>query len=265
MDRKGEGRKNSVIPDRMMHFLWGLVILSALFCMLIFFIPLEALDMYHLLSNSFEIGIALACMVSCLYAYRTGSERIIVLLAAFAFGGYALSNTFWYLYSNMFTIKDEFFSIAELGFLGVMLFFIVAFRIEFSKKPYPPSLRIGSAGLFLILALITLAISGITQNSVLSIFWLVMITLFIDTALDHGIYRYPLLWQGICLWCFTSVMYGLWYNVMSRFVNGTVRIPSAPNLLTWGDFFNTIVGPLFFLSLLLFQLGIFEYLNSSET
>ncbi|MDO9324868.1 MAG: hypothetical protein Q7T80_07920 [Methanoregula sp.] len=265
MHAEQECVKNSVVPDRMLLFLWVLVVLTALFCLLIFFIPLDSMDTYHLISNACEGAIALICMISCLYAYRTWSEQIIVILAAFAYGGYALSNTFWYLYSEAFNLSDEFISISELGFLGFMLFFIVAFRIEFQKKPCPVSTRIFSGGLFLIIALIMFRIAGINPTTVMSAFWFLIIALLIDAALDHGVYRNALLWQGICLWSFTSILYGFWYDAIITFINEeSIRIPFAPNLLTLQDFFDNIIGPLFFLSFLLIQLGIFKYLNSPE-
>jgi hypothetical protein len=263
MNGEGGNVKNSVVPDRMMRFLWGLVILTVLFCGLVFFIPLETLDMYHLMSNLSEVTLTLVCMISCLYVYKTRSERVLLLLAAFAFGGYALSNTFWYLYTTAFPMVGTIFNVSELGFLGAMLFFIVGFRIEFPKKSCPVSWRIASGGLlFLFLALITLGIIGINKNPALSTVWLLIIALFIDTALNHGVYRYPLLWGGVCLWSFTSILYELWYNVISGFVEASVRIPFAQNLLPWGSFFFNIISPLSFLSLLLIQLGIVEYLNS---
>jgi hypothetical protein len=259
-----ENVKNGLIPGRVMLFLWALVLLSVIFCVLIFLVPPGMFETYRFLSNIFECAIALFCMFCCLYAYRTWSERVILLIAAFAFGGYALSNTFWYLYSNAFSLNDEFSSISELGFLGVMLFFIVAFRIEFPKKPCPVSVRIVSGGLFLSLALITIGIAGINPSTVLSTVWLLIIALFIDAALDHGVYQYSLLWSGICLWSFASISFGLWYDIITRFVSDEVQIPFAPNLLTWDVLFSTIIGPVFFLSLLLIQLGIFAYLNSPE-
>ena len=263
--RKRENMKKSIIPDRMLYFLWGLVALTVLFSGLILFIPLLTLKDYHFISNLFEVIITLVCMISSLYVYKFWSERVLLLLAAFAFGGYALSNTFWFLYTEAFPNEGTLFNVSELGFLGVMLFFIVGFRIEFPKKPCPASWRIASGGLlFFILALTTLGRTGINKNPVLSLAWLLIIALFIDTALNHGVYRHPLLWEGVCLWSFTSILYELWYNVVSGIVDTSVSVFFAPSPLPLGSFFDIIIGPLSFLSLLLLQLGIFEYLNSPE-
>ena len=252
--------KNGVVPDRMMHFLWALVILSVLFCVLVLVNPNPT---YRLLSNTFECSIALVCMICCLYAYRTWSERIIVLLAAFAFGGYALSNTFWYLYSNKFGMSDAFFSVSELGFLGVMLFFIVAFRIEFPEKTLRTSVRIALGGLFLILALIILGTTGIMPNTVLFMFRLFVIALFIGAASDHRVYRYPLLWLGICLYSFASILYGIRETIFFKLMEIAADTPHFVILQTVHDYLS-IVGPLSFLSFLLIQLGIFAYLNSPD-
>jgi len=249
----GEPMKNGVVPGRVILLFWGMALLAATFTGLIFFIPLET---YQLYSNFFEVVIASICMISCLYAYRTWSERIILLLAAFAFGGFALSNTFWYLYSIAENLGRQmvFSTISELGFLGFMLFFIVAFRIEFPQKPCPVSSRIVLWGLFLIIALIVLGTSGITQNTALLMFRFLIVALLIDVALCHGVYQYNLLWPGICLWSFASVLYG--YREV--FV-----APVTKNLLTANPFWS-LVGPLDILAFLLIQLGLFEYLNSRQ-
>jgi hypothetical protein len=258
----GEPVRASVVPDRMVSFLWVLVLIAALFGILILFVGPDTVNTYHFFSNSFQGVIALVCMICCLYAYRTWSERVILVLAAFAFGGYALSNTFWYLYNNSPLKTDAPFSIADLGFLGFMLFFVVAFRIEFQKKPCPVPARIASGALFLFLALVTLGIAHVTPSTAVSLVWLLVMALFIDAALDHGVYRYPLFWRGICLWCFALISYELWNNVITRFVARDGQIPFAPGLLTWDGFFYILIGPLIILSFLLIQLGMFAYLNS---
>ena len=249
----GERMKDGVVPRRVTLLFWCMVLLAALFTGLVFFIPLKT---YQLSSNFFEVVIALACMVSCLSAYRTWSGRIILLLAAFAFGGFALSNTFWYLYSIVFQLSRDsvFFTISELGFLGFALFFIVAFRIEFPQKPGPVSSRIVPGGLFLIIALMVLGTSGITPGTALLTFRLLILALLIDMALCHGVYQYPRLWLGICLWSFASVLYGF---------REVVVVPSDVNLLTTNPFLS-LVGPLDILSFLLIQLGLFGYLNSRQ-
>lgn len=251
--RTGERMNDGVVPRSVILLFWGMVLPAALFTGLIFFIPLKT---YQLCSNFFEVVIALVCMVSCLYAYRSWSDRIILLLTAFAFGGFALSNTFWYLYLTAFQLSRDsvFFTISEMGFLGFMLFFIVAFRIEFPQKSCPVSSRIVLWGLFLITALLVAGTSGITQNTALLMFRFLIVALFIDVALCHGVYQYNLLWPGICLWSFASVLYG--YREV--FV-----APVTKNLLAAHPFWS-LVGPLDILALLLIQLGLFEYLNSRQ-
>lgn len=259
-----EHRSGSVIPDRMMHFLWALVLLPLIFGVLVFVV---SLNMYRFLGNSLEVAIALVCMISCLYAYRTWSERIILLLAAFACGGYALSNTFWYLYDIAFPEPGAFFTIAELGFLGFMLFFIVAFRIEFPKKICPVSSRIAVWGLFLTIAIITLVTTAITLDTLMFTVLLLVIALFMDTAIEHGVYRYRILWSGICLWSFTLLLYGLRETLIDPLVSSevdAVEIHSFVVNLEQLQFVLHIIGPLILLSFLLIQLGIFAYLNTAE-
>lgn len=241
-----------------MLFLWGMVLLTAPFWSLIFIIPVKD---YQLFDNSLEAGVSLICMILCLYAYRTWSERIIILLAAFAFGEYALSNTFWNLYSIAFDMRDVPFSISELGVLGLMFFFIAAFRIEFPRKPYPVSSRIVLLGLFLIIALLVLGTSGVTLITAVIVLRLLVVALLIDGALDYGVYQYPLLWPGICMWSFASIIGGLRYTSVIKDAEWVVPFTRD---LTPFDFLS-IVWPLYSLSILLLQLGIFRYINSHKT
>lgn len=255
----GEQTKDGVVPGRVMLLLWGMVLLTAPVCALIFFIPLGDYQYYE---NILEGGVALICMIFCLYAYRTWSERIIVLLAAFAFGEYALANTFWYLSSLVLEMQKEPVNISELGLLGFMLFFIVAFRIEFPQKFTPVSSRIALGGLFLIIALIILGTLGITLITAVFTFRLLIVALLIDGALDHGIYQYPLLWPGICLWSFASIIDGIRDTSVITYAEWGVA-SFTPNPLNAHDFLS-IIWPLFILSFLLIQLGIFTYLNSKK-
>lgn len=243
-----------------MLLLWGMVLLTAPVWSLIFIIKVKD---YQFFENSLEVGVSLICMILCLYAYRTWSERIIVLLAAFAFGEYALSNTFWNLYSIALDMRDVPFSISELGVLGLMLFFIAAFHIEFPRKPYPVSSRIILLGLFLIIALLVLGTSGVTVtvSTAVIILRLLIVALFIDGALDHGVYQYPLLWRGICMWGVASIIGGLRYTSVIK--NAEWVVPFTDHLTPFD--FLSIVWPLYSLSILLLQLGIFRYLNSQKT
>lgn len=254
----GEPVRHDVVPGNVFFLLRGLVAGTIIFSVLIFFIPL---DTYRFYGNFLEVGIALFCMCCCLYAYRTWSARILLLLAAFAFLGYALSNTFWYLYAAALGRQNVFFSVSELGFLGFMFFFIVAFRIEFVKLPGLRSSRIALVGLLVFIALLLVASLGITPVSALLLFRILIVALFLNSALEHAVYRYSLLWAGICLWSFASIVYGFRDTFVITHAGGAAVTLFSGNPLTVYDFLS-IIGPFIFLSFLLIQLGLFTYLNS---
>jgi len=86
------------------------------------------------------------------------------------------------------------------------------------------------------------------------------VALFLDGALDHGVYQYPLLWPGICLWSVASIIGGLRYTSVIKDAEWVVPFTGH---LTPFDFLS-IVWPLYCLSILLIQLGIFRYLNSQR-
>ncbi|MFA5222660.1 MAG: hypothetical protein WC391_10305 [Methanoregula sp.] len=249
---------NDGVPGRVYQLAWGVVLLTVFFLALLFVIPP---DTYRFYGNFLEGGIALFCMGWCLYAYRSWSERIILLLAAFAFLGFALSNTFWYLSSVALGRAQEFFSVSELGFLGFMFFFIVAFRMEFPKRPCPAGSRIAAWGLFLIVALLVPGLSGLTLAATLAVFQVLIMALLLDRALVHAVYRFPLLWSGTCLWICASVIYVLRETLGTMQAWRMVVISLPANPLSVYDFLN-IVSPLDVLSFLLILLGLFTYLDS---
>ena len=137
MQEADETAGNPAVPGKAVSVVRALAVLTVIFGALILYIPL---DTFRFFGNLFEIAVATGCMAACLYAYRNWSGRITLLLAAFAFGGYALSNTFWYLYSEAIGREYVFFTVSELGFLGFMLFFVVVFRTGFPVRPAPPLL-----------------------------------------------------------------------------------------------------------------------------
>jgi hypothetical protein len=258
--------KHGVVPRSVFLLLSGLIIIPVYFLVQIFFIGslfINSIDAYHYYSNFLEIGIALFCMCCCLYAYRTWSERIILLLAAFSFLGYALSNTFWYLYTISIGRDTVFFNISQMGFLGFMLFFIVAFWFEFPKKPCPRSAQIALIGLFVFITLMIISTMGI--NAVTALLWvhILLLILFINSALEHGVYQYSLLWAGIFVWSFPFLASALRDTFIVTHTGGAVIALPMANSLTLNEFLS-IDGPLVVLSFLLIQMGIFTYLNSPQ-
>ncbi|MFA4850797.1 MAG: hypothetical protein WC626_13815 [Methanoregula sp.] len=254
-----EPAKYNVVPKTAFLLIWCLALVPLFFCIWIFFV--DSIKTYQFYSNILEIGIALFCMCCCLYAYRTWSERIILLLAAFAFLGYALSNTFWYIFTLIFDRTTVFFNISQMGFLGFMLFFIAAFWFEFPKKPCPRFSQIALIGLLVFITLLIITKLGVNGVSVLLWIHVLFVILFINSALEHGVYRYSLLWIGIFMWSFPFITSALRDTFIVTHSNEAVIALSPTHPLTLNELLS-IDGPLIVLSFLLIQLGIFAYLNS---
>lgn len=251
---------NPVVPGKAVSVVRALAVLTVIFGALILCIPL---DTFRFFGNLFEIAVAAGCMAACLYAYRNWSGRITLLLAAFAFGGYALSNTFWYLYSEAIGREYVFFTVSELGFLGFMLFFVVVFRTGFPVRPAPPLLRVALAGLILSPALLVTGALHLSLSTGLLLFWSLVVILLVDTALVHGIYRQSFLWTGISLWSFASILYGVRETLFIVQAGGVTTLPPGGFARSPYDFLS-IVGPLFILSFLCIQLGLFADLTSRQ-
>ncbi|HVP97580.1 hypothetical protein [Methanoregula sp.] len=252
------------LPAR--YLLWGLVALCILFGALVVVIPLP---LYRLAGHCLEATAALICMVICLYAYRCWSGRIILLLAAFAFGEYALATIFWYLFSLLPLTGSlgrpfVYTSVAELSFLGFMLFFIAAFQIEGKKEPgnaaYPWLFLV----LFLAMPLLVIGEYGITLRTVMLLVRFLIVEQLVVVTIRYGFFRYPLLWAGICIRCLAAMLYGLRETLLINYPSWTLPLlyPSGGAISVY-DLFS-IVGPLIVVSFALIVLGLLDYIGEGD-
>jgi len=244
------------------YLLWGIFVTCAVFMVLVGVLPLS---LYRLAGHCLEAGVALACMVLCMYAYHYWSGRIILLLAAFAFGEYALATIFWYLFSLLPLTGNlgrpfVYTSVAELSFLGFMLFFIAAFQIEGKKEKGHTLFPWMLLALFLIVPLIVIGEYGLTVRTVMLLVRFLIVEQLIAVTIAYGFFRYPLLWAGICIRVLAAMLYGLretillYYPTLSLLPN--VSGSGAP--LSLYDLLS-IVGPLIAASFALITLGILDY------
>jgi hypothetical protein len=254
------------IPGPVSYLLLGIVVLSVIFAALIVVIPLP---LYRLIGNSLEAGVAFVCMCICLYAYRYWSGRVILLLAAFAFGEYGLATIFWYLYSllpltALLGRPFVFTTVAELSFLGFMLFFIAGFQIEGKKEPIPAVYTWLLLALFLIIPLMMIDTYGITPRTVMLLVQFVVVEQLIVVTISHGFFRYPLLWAGICAQCVFSMLYGIRETLFLYYPSWTIPLPLAEKTFSLYDL-SSIVGPIVIASIALLTLGLLDYLVQQGT
>jgi hypothetical protein len=242
--------------------LWLIVILSAVFAALIFVIPL---DEYRLLGNFFEATVALCCLACCLYLYRTVSDRLILLLAAFAFFSYALSTMFWYLYTVALGRQFVFTTVAEFGFLCFFFFFIAAISIEFPDRGIQRSTFVLFLILFLIIPLAAGCATGFNQpvHFALVMILFLVIGLLVTTAIRHGIHHYVVLWAGIGLYCIAWMLYGIRETIFVIYPVPLFPGTALTASLTVYDFLS-VIGPLIICSQALIQIGLISYISGSR-
>jgi hypothetical protein len=241
---------------------WLTFFLSVLFAALIFVIPL---DTYRLLGHIFEAVISLFCMACCLYLYRTVSDRLILLLAAFAFFSYALTTTFWYLYTVALGRMFVFTTVAEFGFLCFFFFFIAAISIEFPDRGMRSSTTVLLLLLFLAVPLVAGFEGGVTQpvHFLLIIVRFLVIGLLITTAVRHGVHHYTLLWAGICLRCLASMLYGIRETLFTVYPVPLFPATAFTAPLSVYDFLS-VVGPMIICSYALILIGLIAYITGSR-
>jgi hypothetical protein len=247
------------------YFLWGIVAFSAVYIALIAVIPLP---LYRLFGNTFEAVAALVCMGICLYAYRFWSGRIILVLAAFAFGEYALATVFWYLFTLLPLTADlgrpfAFTSVAELAFFGFMLFFIAGFQIEREREPFPVTYSILLLVLFLLVPLMIIIKYGLVVRTALLLVNFIVVAVLIIVTISHGFFRYPLIWAGICLRSLVSMLYGLRETLFLYYPSWNVTIPVQGTTFSLYEL-ASVVGPLIIMSIALITLGLLSYIRDPE-
>jgi hypothetical protein len=253
------------MPGTVKYLLWAIIVFSVIFAVLIVVIPLP---LYRLIGNTFEAGVAFVCMCICLYAYRHWSGRVILLLAAFAFGEYGLATIFWYLYTLLPLTSSlgrpfVFTTVAELSFLGFMLFFIAGFQIEGKKEPVPAVYTWLLLALFLIIPLVMIDTYGITLRTVMLLVQFVVAGQLLVVTISHGFFRYSHLWAGICAQCVFSMLYGLRETLFLYYPSWTVTLPLAGKTLSLYDL-SSVVGPIIIASIALLTLGLLDYINKQD-
>jgi hypothetical protein len=247
---------------RVIPLLWLMVFLSVLFAALIFVIPLDG---FRLLGHIFEATVALFCMACCLYLYRSVSDRLLLLLAAFAFFSYALSTTFWYLYTMALGRMFVFTTVAEFGFLCFFFFFIAAISIEFPDRGMRSSTIVLLLLIFLAVPVVTGFVAGDRQpiHFVLITVRFLVIGLLVTTAIRHGVHHYTLLWAGICLRCLASMLYGIRETLFVVYPVPLFPPTAFTAPLTVYDFLS-VVGPMIICSYALILIGLFSYITGSR-
>jgi len=240
--------------------MWGLIVLSVLFGALVVVIPLP---LYRLAGHCLEAAAALLCMGLCLYAYRRWSGHIVLLLAAFAFGEYALATVFWYLFSLLPVTGSlgrpfVYTSVAELSFLGFMLFFIAAFQIEGKKEEIPALYSWLFLVLFLAAPLLVIGEYGVTLRTAMLLVRFLIVEQLVVVTIRYGFFRYPLLWTGICIRCLAAMLYGLRETILIYYPSLTLPLSPSGSEISAYDFFS-IIGPLIVISFALIVLGLLDY------
>jgi len=245
-------------------FLWGVIAAAAIFAVLIFVIPL---DLYRLIGHCFEACAALSCMTICLYAYRSWSRRMILLLAAFAFGEYALATVFWYLFSllpvtEMLGRPYVFMTVSEFSFLGFMLFFIAGFQIEQPEKPFPALYAWLVLGIFMSIPLAIAGFEGLTVRTSLLFLRFFIVEQLLVVTVTRGFSKYSLLWAGLCLRVLVSGLYGIRETLFLQNPSWNITLSATSGTLPLYDFFS-IIGPLVIASFAFIMLGLLDYTASS--
>jgi len=251
------------VPQTIIWGLYVVVILAVFFFFLIFLVPLPT---YRLVGHCFEVCVSLICVASSVYAYTKLSRRAIFLLAAFAFGGYALATTFWYLFSIAVGRSFVYISIAELGFLGFLLIFIAAITVEFPLENTGVWWTISCIVISLAIPLLVFWDTGTSQpvhDIILAVRFL-LAGLLIAVSISHGVYKYSLLWTGICLRCIAGMLYGIRETIFTTYSIPLFSSTPASQALSAYDFLS-VIGPLVILSFALIQLGLFQYILLSKS
>ncbi|MEN6609553.1 MAG: hypothetical protein ABFC24_01800, partial [Methanoregulaceae archaeon] len=201
-------------------------------------------------SNALQEGTGLLCAVSCFLAYRLSARKRMLLLAAFGFLGWTISNLFWFSYRVLVNIHPQYPTISGIGFLGFFLFLALAFRTEFRNYGIPPGQAIILFAIFLGVPLLNLVMNGLTTGPVFFLLYFLLSAYLIGTALQCRIYRYKILFLGTAGYCCAEILYIIRETMIYRDTH-------LFSLLF-------ISGLLVVISFAVIQIGLFRYLREER-
>lgn len=202
------------------------------------------------ISNALQEGTGLLCAVSCFLAYRLSARKRMLLLAAFGFLGWTISNLFWFSYRVLINIHPQYPTISGIGFLGFFLFLALAYRTEFRDYGIPPVQAVLLFGILLGIPVLNLVISGLTTGPVFFLLYFLLSACLIGTALRCRIYRYRILFLGTAGYCCAEILYIIRETMIYR----DTRLYSL----------LFISGLLVVISFAVIQIGLFRYLREEQ-
>lgn len=168
-------------------------------------------------SNYAQIFTAAACAATCAYAFRFKSKDMLLLLASFAFGGWALSNVFWYSYVAILGPSLMYPTISESGFLGFMLFLAAGYQIAFPRAEGSGLFPLAAAMPFLAVPIAVVYRVGLTPATAVTSLYFVIEAYLVWICVRHGLQTRPLLLAGTIGYCLTMCVYALRETVFLEF------------------------------------------------
>lgn len=183
--------------------LYGLILL-AVAIQAMWFLGLARSDDLLAWSNYGQLASALLCVVLSTYLFARNGERIYVV-AGFAFGGWFLSNTFWFLDAFLIGRSLVYPGVSDAGFLGFMLLAAAAIRLAYPKTPRP------QAAVLIYAALLLPGIAGLaaafTSGAIVALAYYLCFALVISTIWQYYDSRDALIFAGALLYCATMLLY----------------------------------------------------------
>ena len=156
-------------------------------------------------SNYGQLAAALFCAALSAYLFVRRREGVYVI-SAFAFGGWFLSNTFWYLNVVLIDRSLAYPSVGDAGFLGFMLLAIAAIGLANVKKEPRVKVIVPIYALFLLPGIAGLWLSP-TFTSVVTLAYYLCFAATMAAVVQHYDAKDRLFFAGVLLYCFTMLIY----------------------------------------------------------
>lgn len=220
---------------------YGFVVLAAVLVILGYTLPA---DLFFLLNNMSQVAIGIACTATSVLLYLS-RRQILFSIAAFAFGGWTLSNLFWYSYAAILGRNLMYPTVADAGFLGFFLFLAAAYRVSWPRHPAGTVREI-----LVVLPLVLLPVIAVSSAGAGILIITGLYILFSVFLLHSTVHRVPekcsMLLAGTVLYCITMIYFAvqetywqLWPEIIRQHFAGPMVIASFAliqvGLIAWAS------------------------------
>jgi hypothetical protein len=151
---------------------------------------------YNGISNTVQLVASTVAAGAAAWVYHRRKKALFLAHGAFAAATWTLANTFWYAYFVLIGEGLNYPTVADLGFVGVFLFLISAYREGMARSTLSARYAVPALVLLPLFGLVPVFLLGVNGKTLTTLVVFVLAAVLLSEALLRSGYRYPLLLSG---------------------------------------------------------------------